>query len=247
MQWWKWVVWHSLKAWALKARRQTWRDIKTQDTKLRTEILLGTRYCEWGQQQQWLTSHVLLYQSDSQKFVRAGFWRKNKRLWQGLINESRRWKKETGKRRVLSRSCIQTMYCTIGDTMVKIAGVAEGKAINLKGHWDSAYEAKDYNFVGDQLLRMRAAAKLDITRARAISGTRASLSEVDFKGKRVWQRLINETHWWKTKEKNGVYYQEFQVAISVFQYLRMGMTTSLVVHYCSAMARMGGTCWKHEC
>jgi hypothetical protein len=29
---------------------------------------------------------------------------------------------------------VLTMYCTMGDAMVKIAGVAEGKAINLKGH-----------------------------------------------------------------------------------------------------------------
>jgi len=174
--------------------------------------------------------------------------------------------KEAGKWRVLSRSCnrlsfrslrmVLTMYCTMGDdAMVKIAGVAEGKAINLKGHWDSANEAKDCNFVGNQLLRMRAAAKLDITRARATSVGLKQVRprwicprRISGKGKRVWQRLINLTRWWKMKEKSGVYYQEFQVAISVFQYLRMGsMTTSLVVHYCSAMARIGGTCWKHEC
>lgn len=44
----------------------------------------------------------------------------------------------------------------------------EGKATNLKGHLDSGYEAKDCSFVGNQLLRMKAAAaKLDITRALA--------------------------------------------------------------------------------
>jgi hypothetical protein len=42
----------------------------------------------------------------------------------------------------------------------------EGKATDLKGHLDSGYEAKDYNFVGNKLLRMRAAAAmLDITHA----------------------------------------------------------------------------------
>ena len=64
---------------------------------------------------------------------------------------------------------------------------------------------RSYNFVGNQLLRMRAAAaaKLDTARARAISRTRASLSEVDFdgKGKRVWQRLINESRWWKKERE----------------------------------------------
>jgi hypothetical protein len=33
----------------------------------------------------------------------------------------------------------------------------QGKATDLKGHLDSGYEAKDYNFVGNKLLRMRAA------------------------------------------------------------------------------------------
>jgi hypothetical protein len=43
----------------------------------------------------------------------------------------------------------------------------QGKATDLKGHLDSGYEAKDYNFVGNKLLRMRAApvAMLDITLA----------------------------------------------------------------------------------
>jgi hypothetical protein len=46
----------------------------------------------------------------------------------------------------------------------------EGKATNLTGHLYSGYEAKDYNLVGNKLLRKRAAAAmLDIH-------TRATLS-----------------------------------------------------------------------
>jgi hypothetical protein len=60
----------------------------------------------------------------------------------------------------------------------------DGKATNLTGHLYSGYEAKDYNLVGNKLLRKRAAAAmLDIHTRATLSRTRGSLFEVDFDGK----------------------------------------------------------------
>jgi hypothetical protein len=78
--------------------------------------------------------------------VRAGFWRKRLKSVTATMNESRWLKKERGKQRALSRSCylsfqslrmvLTTHYrrCEYIHTMMKVAGVAEGKATNLKGH-----------------------------------------------------------------------------------------------------------------
>jgi hypothetical protein len=70
----------------------------------------------------------------------------------------------------------------MGGVALVVSVSTEGKATNQRAHLESGYEAKGYNFVGNRLLRMRAAAEmLDIT--RAISRTRGSLSELDFDGK----------------------------------------------------------------
>jgi hypothetical protein len=61
-------------------------------------------------------------------------------------------------------------------TMVRMAWVAlvktmsiKRKATNLKGHFDSECERKDSDLVGNQLLRMRAAAELHITEHDVLS------------------------------------------------------------------------------
>jgi hypothetical protein len=102
---------------------------------------------------------------------------------------------------------VLTTYVNADGMVGGMAGVAhvestsaKGKATNLKGHLDSVYDAKDCSFVGNQLLRMRGAAILDIARARS-RRTRGSV-RLGFRRKRhkrVWQTLINESQEGKRK------------------------------------------------